>query len=262
MDIPDHGTVGGEWDLRGRADDYLGNVDLNGLSVLEIGTASGFLCFEMEKRGATVIACDLSPQQSWDIVPFAGLDVGAHVESYRRHIERINNGYWLAHHAFGSRAQVVYSDVYSIPDDIGPVDAAIFGSVLLHVRDPFLALQRALAPTQQVAIVTDVAPTHEASATTLEPSPGPRWRRALARYLTPTPVKAPGVTPTEKDNAISFMPNPDTGQVDFWWRLTPAAISCMLAVLGFQTERVTYHTQLSIGGPVELFTVVARRARS
>jgi len=262
MDVPGHGTVGGEWDLRGRADDYLGNVDISGLRVLEIGTASGFLCFEMERRGAAVIACDLSPEQSWDIVPFAGLDVPAHVESYRRHIGRINNAYWLAHDAFGSRAQVIYSDVYSIPDDIGPVDAAIFGSVLLHVRDPFLALQRALALTRQIAIVTDVAPARAPIAPAPATSPGSRWRRVLARYLVPAPVQAPPAAASDEEaSAVIFMPDPDSEQVDSWWRFTPAAISRMLAVLGFRTERVTYHTQLSIGGPVELFTVVAQRAR-
>jgi len=52
MDLPNHGVVTGAWDLRGREAAYLGNVDVAGKRVLEVGTASGHLCFAMEKMGA------------------------------------------------------------------------------------------------------------------------------------------------------------------------------------------------------------------
>lgn len=59
MDIPGYGGVEGEWDLRKGVKEYLGNVDFKGKRVLEIGTASGFLCFYMEGQGAEVVAYDL-----------------------------------------------------------------------------------------------------------------------------------------------------------------------------------------------------------
>ena len=46
MDLPGVGTVGGAWDLRNRFDDYVNNANFAGRSVLDIGTASGFLTFE------------------------------------------------------------------------------------------------------------------------------------------------------------------------------------------------------------------------
>src|SRR5262249_27999058 len=73
MEIPGHGVVQGEWDLRGGVEEYLGGVDLGGKRVLEMGSASGFLTFEMEKRGADVVALDLSEEQLWDYVPSARL---------------------------------------------------------------------------------------------------------------------------------------------------------------------------------------------
>ena len=79
MDIPGYGHVDGYWDLRGTEKQYLGNVDFVGKRVLEVGTASGYLCFWMEQQGAEVVAFDLSPQQNWDIVPFAQYDHQAHV---------------------------------------------------------------------------------------------------------------------------------------------------------------------------------------
>ena len=57
MEIPGHGLVTGQWDLRGGVDDYLGKVAFAGQRVLEIGPASGFLTFEMEKRGAEGRLC-------------------------------------------------------------------------------------------------------------------------------------------------------------------------------------------------------------
>ncbi|MEE9185219.1 MAG: hypothetical protein V3U39_12205, partial [Acidimicrobiia bacterium] len=60
MDIPRHGAVDGEWDLREGVTEYLGGVDFAGKRVLEVGTASGFLCFHMESQGAEVVAYDLS----------------------------------------------------------------------------------------------------------------------------------------------------------------------------------------------------------
>ena len=59
IDVPGVGTIPGEWDLRAGVEDYLGKVTFAGKRVLELGTASGFLCFEMEKRGAAVVAFDV-----------------------------------------------------------------------------------------------------------------------------------------------------------------------------------------------------------
>jgi hypothetical protein len=55
MELPSHGVINGEWDLRAGVHDYLGRVEFAGKRVLEIGPASGFLTFEMEKRGAGVV---------------------------------------------------------------------------------------------------------------------------------------------------------------------------------------------------------------
>src|SRR5262249_47083940 len=45
LELPGYGLVEGEWDLRAGAEAYLGGVDFRGRRVLEVGPASGFLCF-------------------------------------------------------------------------------------------------------------------------------------------------------------------------------------------------------------------------
>ena len=83
---PGYGLVEGPWDLRGGVDDYLGGVDLRDKRVLEVGTASGFLCFTMEGRGAEVVAYDLSDKQSWDVVPYAQYDHESFDSERREHL--------------------------------------------------------------------------------------------------------------------------------------------------------------------------------
>ncbi len=105
MTLPGHGEVQGEWDLRGREREYFGNVELAGRKVLEIGTASGHLCFWMEQQGADVLSYDLSPQQDWDIVPYHNYDYGDHIAGRKQHIRELNNAWWFAHKRFHSKAQ-------------------------------------------------------------------------------------------------------------------------------------------------------------
>src|SRR3954453_13245425 len=74
MDVPGYGLCAGDWDLRAGHRDYLGNLHVRGRGVLEAGTASGCLCFTMERAGAEVVAFDLSPGHDAAVVPDAGGD--------------------------------------------------------------------------------------------------------------------------------------------------------------------------------------------
>ncbi|MDQ6943466.1 MAG: hypothetical protein M3169_13250 [Candidatus Eremiobacteraeota bacterium] len=236
MDVPGHGVVTGEWDLRGGVDDYLGHEDVAGKRVLEIGTASGFLCFEMERRGADVVAYDLSATQSWDIVPYAGLDLAQELPRRREHITRLNKSWWFNHRALGSRANVVYGTVYAIPQSIGPIDLCTFGAILLHVRDPFLALQNAAALRPATIVVTELA-QRRSPLSALSLLAGPARRRS--------PL---------------FLPNARRGEPrDAWWSFSPESISNMLAILGYTTERDVRHAQSYKSRRTPMFTVVAHR---
>src|SRR5262249_40906112 len=81
MDVPGaSGTVThrGDWDLRGRYDDYLHGVDVAGKSVLDLGTATGWISFEVERRGATeVVGVDMADDVPSQHVPYAFLERGA-----------------------------------------------------------------------------------------------------------------------------------------------------------------------------------------
>jgi SAM-dependent methyltransferase len=236
MEIPGYGLVEGQWDLRDGVSEYCGNLDFDGKRVLEIGTASGFLCFHMEREGADVVAYDLSDKDAWDLVPFPDADWEAVVASRKAIMRKINNGWWLCHRALSSRAKVVYGSVYDVPPAIGPVDAATLCSVLLHLRDPFLALHNALRLTREVVVVTDLVGTGEVA----DDAPG---RPELP--------------------FVEFVPNFRTqSPLDTWWFLNPTIVQAWIGALGFEDTTVTRHLQKGpLFGEREFFTVVGRRTK-
>src|SRR4051794_1180563 len=74
MVLPGVGFVRGNWDLRESFGKYTGEVAFAGKRVLDVGTASGFLSFEAERRGAAeVVSFDSSSPELHDGVPY--LDV-------------------------------------------------------------------------------------------------------------------------------------------------------------------------------------------
>jgi len=249
-DLPGHGATDGEWDLRGHVDEYLGHVALDGRRVLEIGSASGFLCFEMERRGADVVAVDLSPEQTHDIVPYGGSVDPDLDRQMAEHVRGCNNAWWFCHRAFGSRAQLVHATAYDVPAAIGEVDVCTFGSVLLHLRDPFAALASGLRLTRRTAIVTEfLGPRIPARA----------WPGTL---LARNPHALAQVASRMRIPASFFLPDHRTGDPKVaWWAMTPALIQRMLGTLGFDTTAVAYHQAKYLGEPHLLYTVVAERRR-
>lgn len=230
MELPGYGVMPGDWDLRPGVDAYLGHEPLAGKRVLEVGTASGYLCFEMERRGAEVVAYDLSSADAWDVVPFHGIDLTAVLAARAAHIGRLNNAWWLARHAHGSRAQVVYGNVYAIPTEIGAVDLCTFGSVLLHLREPLRALESAARLRPATIVVTEAE---------------------RARRL--------GIFPPSQRRSPVFLPDARTATpLDTWWSFTAEAVSNLLGMIGYRTLRVVRHTQLYRGRPMRMSTVVAQ----
>jgi len=236
MDIPGYGVTEGEWDLRGRENKYLGGFNFKGKRVLEVGVASGGLCFYMEKQGAEVIAYDLSDKQEWDVVPFEKTNKEIFLSKYRNDINRINNSFWLAHRVYKSKAKMVYGSIYSIPPEIGMVDVVIFGSILLHLRDPFLALQNASRLARETVIITDALSIRKFGF----------LANFLGKFTKP---------------CLQFLPDySKNSPQDAWWNLNLEVIKKFIGVLGFEKTKTTYHFQKQKNNRKRLlFTVVGQK---
>ena len=167
MELPGFGLIPAHWDLRGRFDDYVGGVDVAGKSVLDVGTATGFLSFEAEKRGASrVVSFDQRDGAEQTFLPFKdklySRDRARWAEQYRAEIERWKNAYWLSHRLLGSKAEVFYGNIYDLPAELGEFDIAIVGSVLEHLSDPVSALASVARLTRErIVLVTPLLDTDE-----------------------------------------------------------------------------------------------------
>lgn len=266
MDLPGYGRVGGQWDLRGRENAYLGQVAFHGKRVFELGTASGFLCWHMESQGASVVGFDLSSEHSLDLVPFSKVDVASRAAEMKTHIERLKNGWWFAHRLLGSKASAVYGDIYTAPKTIGSVDISTFGAILLHLRDPFQALFNVLQLTRETVIVTEVHPEQPVGSSMgslVAPTPIRSFRRLVKRYLG-LPIRGDTSDLTSHRGMLCFLPDyrsTDSNYAVTWWCFPPAVICEMLGVLGFERTTVTEHLQLFRGKEARMYTVVGSRTK-
>jgi 2-polyprenyl-3-methyl-5-hydroxy-6-metoxy-1,4-benzoquinol methylase len=157
IDIPGVGEVGEQWDLRDCIDAYLGSFDFRGKRVLDVGTASGLLTFEMEKRGAEVVSFDMQDGTQWDVVPHVSIqsDLDGIRRGNREIHQKLKNGYWFTHKRLGSKARVYYGDIYDLPGALGAFDVAIFGMILSHLRDPFQAIYSVSRLVKDTIIITN-----------------------------------------------------------------------------------------------------------
>jgi SAM-dependent methyltransferase len=109
--------------------------DLTGLRALDVGTWDGFWAFEMERRGATVVALDLDDESALDWPP------RRRPEQWSP--ERRGDGFRLAKEILDSKVERVDMSIYhATPAEIGTFDLILCGAVLLHLRDQLLALER------------------------------------------------------------------------------------------------------------------------
>jgi tRNA (mo5U34)-methyltransferase len=156
----------GAYDHRPYLPNYGIPEDLSGKTVLDVGAASGFFSFEMERRGAKVTALDLPAWFSHDFGPNYVPDKTA--EDGERYLHEPLE---LARHALRSRVDRIDMTVYDISrESVGTYDVVFCGSLLVHLADPIRALWQIQEVTGELAII----------ATSIEPQAG---REPHARFV-------------------------------------------------------------------------------
>jgi SAM-dependent methyltransferase len=117
--------------------------DLTGRRTLDVGTFDGFWAFEMERRGAESLAIDVAHLDAAEWPPNRRPEL---VEKMNDWDIRLGRGFRLASAALESKVRRTECDVYDLTPDVvgGPVDVIFLGAILLHLRDPIRALERAL----------------------------------------------------------------------------------------------------------------------
>jgi O-methyltransferase len=226
IELPDGRVIKGDWDLRGAASQYLGELAFNGKAVIEYGPASGYLSDIIAKQGAELTVFDLPLGSGPEIMPFPGHDTEAVARNGAVSVTRQRNSWWFTKNHLSFEAKAVYADIYRQPDDIGIYDIAIFGAILLHLSNPFLAIREAARITRKTIVITDV--------------------NRLAPY-----ESIPGMM------QIADFP-PPIGYVH-WWNSSVSALQIMLRRLGFTNQSVAFHTPLQMAEKPPMVTIVAHR---
>lgn len=134
IELPDGTATPGFVDLRS-VRDKVPLPRLDGLRCLDVGSATGYWAFELEKLGAAeVISFDLDDKTEEDWAAGQTDDADWPVGIARR-------GFDIASEHLGSSVQRVDGSVYDLdPASLGHFDFIFIGSLLLHLRDPVGAL--------------------------------------------------------------------------------------------------------------------------
>ncbi len=129
IDLPDGRVIPGIIPveaLRARMDAFGLPGDLRGKRVLDVGAATGWCSFEMERRGAEVVAVDC-----------------VEYDDFR-----------VAHRILGSKVDYKLLDVDELtPELLGTFDIVVFFGVLYHLRHPLLGLEKILALARDAVLV-------------------------------------------------------------------------------------------------------------
>ena len=234
MDFPDGDSVLGQWDIRGRFDQYVGHYPLHGKTVLDMGTATGFLCFSAENAGGIVTALDCGDASDLDRIPFNVNLFHTDRREWDRQaneggIRSIRNGFWYAWHKLGSKATVSYTPIRDLPYFGETFDVVIAGAIIEHLADPVSAIGTMCRLADEAVIVAFTPLANDAKELMV---PMGSWVDPQSDYT--------------------------------WWLLSKGLFDRIFTNLGFEIEVHPARAQARIGevGDHERFTVVARRVAS
>ncbi len=218
IDLADGLVTPGWFDLRPSAAKVPLPERLDGLRCLDVGTWDGFWAFELERRGAAeVVAVDILDPARWDWPPRERITGHGGGLAMLEAVKGRGEAFDVAHEALGSRVERRDLSVYDLdPVDLGHFDLVFLGSLLLHLRDPVLALERLRGVCAGDAVIAD----------TVELGASLRWPR--------TPVAR--MEGTERP---------------WWWLPNRAALLAMVASAGFTIEQATgiYYVPRGAGHP-------------
>lgn len=213
----------GDYDYRAALPVYGFPDDMQGMTVLDVGSATGFFAFEFERRGAAVTSVELASIEDWDIPdgPEKERTLADLMEAHRvETLERLTHFHLHAPFRFcqavlGSKAERCYSRIADLSaEKLGreSFDVVFLGDVLLHTFSPLAGLA-AVAPLCRGLLV-------------------------LAQHL---PTVDPG------QPLMLFTGNARDRRT--WWHANAACLEQMLRRVGFRdVKQVGRHSPAGKGG--------------
>ena len=182
IDLGDGLITPGIYDYRETVSSFHFPEDMRGMTVLDVGSATGFFAFEFERRGARVISVELPSLR--DLDRFPGQDTESSLrkieamvfpdsldkDQFNRHGYSERDLYWyllegpfrFCRDRLRSRVERCYSTVYDLTVERTGVregfDFVFFGDVLIHTLYPLKALASLAALCRGTLVFAGVLP--------------------------------------------------------------------------------------------------------
>lgn len=157
MTYPDGDTIDGAWDIRGMFSQYIGDYPIRGKTLLDVGTAGGFLAIEAEKAGATVTAHDAFGGGEVERIPLGDslyqLDRRTFIEQTDTWLKMLRNGFWYSWNRCGSNVEVVYASIARLPFWERRFDVVIAGAIIEHLSDPVAAIANFAGLAKEAVVI-------------------------------------------------------------------------------------------------------------
>jgi tRNA (mo5U34)-methyltransferase len=255
IDLGDGLVTPGLYDYRETIDDFHFPERMDGMTVLDVGSATGFFAFEFERRGGRVISTELPSLRDLDRFPGQSVENsirkiermifpdGLNLEAMRRgdtaqelHRCLLDGPFRFCQQRLGSRVERCYSTVYDLTPERagmpGGFDLVFVGDVLVHTLYPLKALA-AIAPLCQ-------------------PDGG---ELVFAQMLPDGPQEPPAMVYVGGGD-------PDEDHIS-WWLPNQSCLEQMLTKLGFRTvEEVGWHSGVLRPGGYPFRRMILRARKS
>lgn len=179
IELPGGLITPGLYDLRESLPNFPFPMDMRGMSVLDVGTATGFFAFEFARRGARVTAVDLPSLQLLDRFPGQAIEhsiekIGEMIvprsigqaRSYVRKYTAEQLYFYLLEGPFefcrkllGVPVNRHLSTVYELSEArLGQFDLVFLGDILVHTLYPLQALAAAAALCSGTLVLSQIMP--------------------------------------------------------------------------------------------------------
>lgn len=201
IDFPDGTSSPGWYDMRSVAKKVEWPTQLRGGRCLDVGTFDGFWAFEMERQGAAeVAALDLDDPAELD---WCYDDRATGFKTVEEWGTTRGPGFATAAEKIGSKVERINCSVYNLDPTVhGQFDVVFCGAILLHLRDPVMALEKMRSVCRGTLVCVE----------------------SIDPYMELAAPRRP---------AAAFHPVPDE-----WWVVNSAGLASMVTTAGFRINRV------------------------
>jgi len=180
VDLGDGLVTPGSFDYRAAIAEFGLPASMAGMTALDVGSATGFFAFELERRGAAVTSIELPALSQWDCFPGEStsgiigkirerlpyhsiLPREEIAETFRTMSEKelyrvlLDGPFHFCRERLGSRVERVYCTVYELGQALTGrhFDLVMLSDILIHTVDPLGALASAAGMCGGELIVAD-----------------------------------------------------------------------------------------------------------